>query len=263
MVERRALSLFFPGAFLLSWYPYILGKTHLVKTSGGINPLGPMVAALIVAAICYGKAGVKELLGRYMRWRIGWGPLTLALLFPAVIALLAAALNVAAGAACPKFDQLATWPELMPKFIFILLFVGVGEETGWRGFALPELQKRLSPVVASLVLGTIWAAWHIPLFGVEFPPTVVPWFVLSVLAGAMMATWLFNSAHGSLLPLPLFHAMVNTIGAGFVFPMFKGADVIRLWWIYAGLWALAAAGFAVFSKDMKARPAQSEAAWQR
>jgi len=109
--------------------------------------------------------------------------------------------------------QLAAWPELIPKFIFVLLFVGVGEETGWRGFALPELQKRLSPVVASVVLGAIWAAWHIPLFGVEFAPAVVPWFVLSVLAGA----------------------------------------VIRLWWIYAGIWALAAAGFAVFSEDMKPR----------
>jgi len=253
MAERRVLILFFPLAFLLSWYPYILGKTNLVKTSGGINPLGPMVAALIVAAICYGKAGVKELLGRYARWRIRWGPLTFALLFPAVVTLLAAAVNVAAGAARPVVAQLAAWPELIPKFIFVLLFVGVGEETGWRGFALPELQKRLSPVVAIVVLGAIWAAWHIPLFGVEFAPAVVPWFVLSVLAGAVMATWLFNAAHGSLLPLPLFHAMVNTVGAGFVFPMFKGADVIRLWWIYAGIWALAAAGFAVFSEDMKPR----------
>ena len=78
--------------------PYILGKTRLVKTSGGINSLGPTVAALIVAAICYGKAGVKELLGRYARWRIGWGPLTFALLFPVVITLLAA-VNIAAGAA--------------------------------------------------------------------------------------------------------------------------------------------------------------------
>jgi len=253
MIERRVLILFFPMAFLLSWYPYILGKTHLVKTSGGINPLGPMVAALIVAAICYGKAGVKELLGRYVRWRIGWGPLTFALLFPVVLTLLAAALNIAAGAARPVGSRFAAWPDLMPKFLFILVFVGVGEETGWRGFALPELQKRHSPVVASLVLGAIWAAWHIPLFGVEFAPAEIPWFVLSVLAGALMATWLFNAAHGSLLPLPLFHAMVNTVGAGFVFPMFKGADAIRLWWIYAGLWALAAAGFAVLSEHMKPR----------
>jgi hypothetical protein len=55
-------------------------------------------------------------------------------------------------------------------------------------------------------------------------------------------------------PLPLFHATVNTVGAGLVFPMFKGADVIRLWWIYAVLWALVAAGFAVFSQHMKPRP---------
>jgi uncharacterized protein len=107
MVERRALILFFPMAFLLSWYPYILDKTHLVKTSGGINPLGPMVAALIVAAICYGKAGVKELLGRYVRWRIGWGPLTFALLFPSVLTLPAAAVNIAAGAVRPAASQLA------------------------------------------------------------------------------------------------------------------------------------------------------------
>jgi hypothetical protein len=254
MVERRALILFFPAAFLLSWYPYILGKTHLVKTSGGINPLGPMVAALIVAAIYYGKIGVKELLGRYLRWRIGWGPLTFALIFPVAVTVLAAVVNIAAGAARPVLTQFAAWPELVPKFIFILLFVGVGEETGWRGFALPELQKRLSPVLASLVLGAIWAAWHIPLFGVEFAPAVIPWFVLSVFAGAVMATWLFNAARGSLLPLPLFHAMVNTVAAGFVFPMFKGADLVRLWGIDAGLWALAAAGFAVFSDELKPRP---------
>src|SRR5260370_31985605 len=115
MAELRALILFFPLAFLLSWYPYILGKTHLVKTSGGINPLGPMVAALIVASICYGKTGVKELLGRYTRWRIGWGPLTLALLLPVVIPFVAAAVNIAAGATRPVVSQLAGWPELIPS----------------------------------------------------------------------------------------------------------------------------------------------------
>ncbi len=71
------------------------------------------MAALIVAAICYGKAGVKELLGRYVQWRIGWGPLTFALLFPAVLTLLAAAVNIAAGTVRPLGSQLAAWPDLM------------------------------------------------------------------------------------------------------------------------------------------------------
>jgi hypothetical protein len=63
MVERRVLILFFPMAFLLSWYPYILGKTHLVRTSGGINPLGPMVAALIVAAHLLRQGGSCRVAG--------------------------------------------------------------------------------------------------------------------------------------------------------------------------------------------------------
>ena len=71
MLKRRPLLLFFPLAFLLSWYPYILGKTHLVRTSGGMNPLGVMVAAIVVAAVCYRAAGVKKLLGRYLRWSSG------------------------------------------------------------------------------------------------------------------------------------------------------------------------------------------------
>ncbi len=250
-MERRALILFFPFAFLFSWYPYLLGKTHLVKTSGGINPLGPMVAALIVAAICNGKAGVKRLLARYAQWRIGLRPYLFALLLPIAITTLSAAVNIGLGATGPNAAQFAKWSELATKFIFVLLFIGVGEETGWRGFALPELQKRLSPVAASLLLGVFWAAWHIPLFGVEFAPAIIPCFLLSVFAGAVMTTWLFNASRGSLLPLPLFHATVNTIGAGFVFRMFTGADLRRLWWIYAAVWALAALAFAVFSEALK------------
>jgi len=60
MLKEHPLLVFFPLAFLLSWYPYVLGKTHLVKTSGGMNPLGVMVAAIVAAAVCYGGQGVKQ-----------------------------------------------------------------------------------------------------------------------------------------------------------------------------------------------------------
>lgn len=173
MLKRRPLLLFFPLAFLLSWYPYILGKTHLVRTSGGMNPLGVMVAAVVVAAVCYRAAGVKELLGRYLRWRIGWSNYIFALLLPVVIVAVSATMNVLLGAARPTRAQLALWPEMLPRFIFIFLFIGVGEETGWRGFALPELQKRFSPLTASLIIGVIWAAWHIPLMGIEFRGQII------------------------------------------------------------------------------------------
>jgi len=101
---------------------------------------------------------------------------------------------------------------MLPRFIFIFLFIGVGEETGWRGFALPELQKRFSPLTASLIIGVIWAAWHIPLMGVEFRGQIIPALLLGVMSASVLSAWLFNHSEGSLLPLPLFHATVNTVG---------------------------------------------------
>lgn len=240
MRPYRPLLLFFPLSFLLSWYPYLLGKTGWVKTSGGINPLGVMVAGIIVAGVCY-RGGVKELLGRYLRWRISWENYAFALLVPVVIALAGGAINVLLGAPQPTRAQLAAWPEILPAFVFIFLFVGLGEETGWRGLALPGLQKHFSPLASSLILGVIWAAWHVPLFGVEFQAPVIPAFLVSVLAASVVCTWLFNRSRGSLLPLPTFHAAVNSTGAGYVFRMFTGGDTTRLWWIDTSLWVIAAA----------------------
>ena len=137
-----------------------------------------------------------------------------ALLLPAVIVTVSATINVLLGGALPTRAQLALWPDMLPRFIFIFLFIGVGEETGWRGFALPELQKRFSPLTASLIIGVIWAAWHIPLMGVEFRGQIIPALLLGVMSASVLSAWLFNHSEGSLLPLPLFHATVNTVGAG-------------------------------------------------
>jgi membrane protease YdiL (CAAX protease family) len=143
MVKQRPLIAFFPLAFLLSWYPFILGKTHLVHTSGGINPLGPAVAALIAAGAYYRTQGIKELLGRYLPWRGGWSNYIFATMLPVLIVAIAAVLNILLGATRPHGAQMGAWREMVPRFVFIFLFVGLGEETGWRGFALPELQKRV------------------------------------------------------------------------------------------------------------------------
>jgi membrane protease YdiL (CAAX protease family) len=247
----RSVTVFFPLAFLLSWYPYLLGKTHLVHTSGGINPLGPAVAALIVAGIFYGWRGIKELLARYLPWRAHWTDYAIAVVLPMLLVALAATINVLLGAHRVHTTEVSAWPNLLPRFVFVFLFVGLGEETGWRGFALPELQKSYSPLVASLVIAVFWAAWHIPLMGVEFKGAVIPAFLLSVVAGSVMLAWLFNRAKGGLLPIPVLHATVNTIGAGYVFPMFADGDNIRLWWIYALLWVIAAVAVVVWSPMMR------------
>jgi membrane protease YdiL (CAAX protease family) len=139
----------------------------------------------------------------------------------------------------------AAWRELPDRFLFIFLFIGLGEEPGWRGFALPRLQKQCTPLIASLILAPIWALWHLPLMGNEFPAAVIPAFLISLLGGTLIQTWLFNRTKGSVFAQMLFHATVNTVGAGLVFPLFKGSTFVSFWYIYAALWL--AAGFAVFA----------------
>jgi len=108
------LIVFFPLAFLLSWYPYILGKAHLVHTSGGINPLGPAVAALIVAGVFYRARGVKELLARYLPWRARWSDYVVAIVLPVLLVVVAAIVNILLGAPRPAAAQIRTWQICCP-----------------------------------------------------------------------------------------------------------------------------------------------------
>jgi membrane protease YdiL (CAAX protease family) len=109
----------------------------------------------------------------------------------------------------PSSDKLA---ELPSSFLFILLFIGLGEEPGWRGFALPQLQAKHTPLIASLILAPVWALWHLPLFGNEFAWPIVPPFILSVLGGTCVLTWIFNATKGSVL-LPMYFTQCSTRSA--------------------------------------------------
>lgn len=248
-IAQRELAIFFPLAFLLSWYPWFLALAQ--GRMSGPNPLGPFVAALIVAGLVKGWPGIRDLLVRIGRVRIGlrW----YAVIFGLPVALCAIAVAImAAFGQVPSAPAAAAWRELPERFIFIFLFIGLGEEPGWRGFALPRLQKNYSPLLASLILAPIWVLWHLPLMGNEFPVAIIPAFLISLLAGTLIQTWLFNRTNGSVFAQMLFHATVNTVGAGLVFPPFKGAAFVAFWYIYALLWLAAAIVLAVSRRgDLK------------
>jgi membrane protease YdiL (CAAX protease family) len=141
--------------------------------------------------------------------------------------------------------------EMPDRFLFILLFIGLGEEPG-RGFALPELQRKHSPLMASLILAPVWALWHLPLIGNEFPlPIVIP-FLLSLYGGTFALTWVFNGTKGSVLLPMLFHATINTVGAGLMFPLFSGAALVALWWIYGFVWLCIGLGALLFCANKPA-----------
>jgi membrane protease YdiL (CAAX protease family) len=234
---------------LFSWYPSILAM--LRGETSGPNPLGPLVAALVVAGIGEGWSRVRILLGRIVRVRFGLGWYAIILGLPFVFCALAVAIMAAFGAQI-SLPTASAWRELPDRFLFIFLFIGLGEEPGWRGFALPRLQEKHTPVIASLILAPLWALWHLPLLGNEFPAPVIPAFLISLLGGTLIQTWLFNRTKGSVFAQMLFHATVNTVGAGLVFPFFNGTTFVVFWYVYASLWLVAGTFTAVLSRGAQA-----------
>lgn len=239
-MRKHPLILFFVLTYLLSWYGWGFRLAGVSQT-GGLNPLGPLVAALIVTALTERWAGVKRLLAGIVRWRVSVGWYAVAFLLPIAIASLAAGFIWLLGAPRPNPTQLAAWREIPDRFIFVFLFIGLGEEPGWRGFLLPRLQERRTALKASVLLWVAWAIWHAPLFGTEFTPARIPPWMLGLFCGTIVHTWLYNRTRGSILLQMVMHSSLNAFSAGFIFPMFAGADQVRLYWVFAALWLIAAA----------------------
>jgi membrane protease YdiL (CAAX protease family) len=107
---------------------------------------------------------------------------------------------------------------LLGVWTVVLVINGYGEETGWRGYALPQLQFRFGPLTATLVLAGAWAGWHLPQFFLlqsyqDFSSAMLPVFVLGLSCGAVVLTWLYNRTGGSILAVVVWHALYNLTGA--------------------------------------------------
>jgi membrane protease YdiL (CAAX protease family) len=204
---------------------------------------GPFLGALVVLAVTEGKSGVVGLLRRMVRWRVGLQWYAVALLLPIVVTLAAAALNVFLLGAqrTSSAADLGGWSSFLLLFLLWLLIPGLAgtwEEPGFRGYALPRLQFRYSALLASLILGVLWAFWHLP-FVVTGEDIWID-ALLFPIEWSIVYTWLFNNAKGSVLIVMVFHAMNNTFSGGFVGQMFSGADSVNQAWLRLMLWGVVA-----------------------
>jgi membrane protease YdiL (CAAX protease family) len=237
--SRAPVLVFLALAFPLSWYPWILSLV-LHKGSGGPNPLGLLLAALIAASVAGGWRGASGLLRGIVR--IGRSPaaIVVALLLPA--ASIAIALLIATTQGIAVTLHAPDWSDMLDRLIFTFLFVGLGEEPAWRGFLVPTLQQRLHPLAASVMVAVIWGVWHLPLMGTEFAWPLVPAFLASLFGATFVLSWIYNASGGSILLTMFTHATLNTIGAGYAFKLIAAPDLSHFWSIYAAVWLFA--GFA-------------------
>src|SRR5918995_517877 len=218
LIRRHPLISFFVLAYALSWWPWILYAFGL--SPAPIASFGPFLAALVVLALTYGKAGIGGLLRRMVRWRVGLWWYAVALFLPVGIALAATALNVLLGAQAPSAADLGGWTGLFSTFALALLIPGVGGawgEPGWRGVAPPPLQAGRAALVASVILGAVWALWHLPF--VVATGQMGGWDIVIILAWTLVLTWVYNGTGGSVLIVMLFHAMFNTVSGSFISPL--------------------------------------------
>lgn len=226
-LQRNALVAYFVLAYAITWSLFPLAYVSL---GFAVLPLfGPAFAAILVTAFTGGRQGVKDLLSRAVRWRVRWQWYAFAVGFPFVLTLLASGISALLGQpATLKFGGLLS-------VAFAPLFIG--EELGWRGYALPRLLERTSALVASLLLGVLWAGWHLPNFLLNIPgvPAMGPFpaFLIWVVAETVMFTWLFQRTRRSVLIATLFHASIN---AFFV----DHPSLAWQWALMAGVWAIAA-----------------------
>ena len=207
-------------ACLFGWVQYIVYAFGGDPNPGAL-PLGPMIAALIVAA-CLGRDELKEWGRRLVTFRTGIGWYALAFIAPIVIISVVALVNYALGATPPTTSQLAIWTDLPGAFIFTLLFIGIGEEAGWTAFAAPMLLRRNSFMKTWLILSAIRVFWHIPLMLSDDLPWALGTF--GNVAFQFLVLWIFQRSNQRWFLAPLFHATLNTVGGNFFFRLVEGTD---------------------------------------
>jgi uncharacterized protein len=224
-MRKYPIVWFYILAFGISW----LGMISAVLASRGIAPfyrpyflflsiffaIGPALAAVIMSQVTHGKVGVGDLFKGLIRWRVGLVWYIVAVFGPVVLITVAQVVTKLLGLTVTiTVPQINLSPYII--FGFVINFLGnTCEEIGWRGFALPHLQKRYNALISTLIVGLLWGLWHLPLLFLvgnwmsEFP---LLWFI-SIVADAFMYTWIYNSTKGSILIVALLHGSLNIVGA--------------------------------------------------
>lgn len=183
-----------------------------------LNDYGPLLAALITAGITSGAEGIRDLTRRMVRWRVGLGWVLVAAFSPLAVYGIAVGIVVGLGDPPPDLSRLGTIlyiPYLgWVGWVFWILTAGIGEESGWRGYALPKLQSRMSALSATLIVTLFWVGWHLPRFFyygayMQLGFSVLPLVAHGFLAMSIVLTWLYNSTRGSILMVALFHGSYN------------------------------------------------------
>lgn len=256
LIKRHQLVSFLIIAFGISWGIWIPVMIFLARGEWHwlfyVGVYGLFLSGVIVTWIAEGGLGLRQWLKRIFRFRINilWYLLAW-FVMPIGIGFVQHGLYMLFGGRSDFSEIRPIWmyPIAVP---IAALFAGGNEEPGWRGFALPKILEFTNPFVGSLLLGLIWAVWHVPLFfspswGTSESPFYM--FLLSVLGLSIIMTWLYYKSSMSIFPVMLFHQATNAIGSYFptptaIFPGWDDWQILRggVYWLIAIVLLIATKG---------------------
>jgi uncharacterized protein len=272
-IERHPLLSYFALTFAISWGGFLIAAW---LGTGGLSPTpeqlqtmipyavpamlaGPSVAGIVLTGLLYGRAGLRELLLRLLKWRVGarWyavALLTAPLLFTAVLLVL----SVTSSEFLPRILTTSDKAGLVLMGIAVGLGAGIFEELGWTGFAIPRLRLRYGVLATGLIVGVLWGAWH---FFMNFWASgvtsgelslaiFVPTWLLGTLVGQLTAfrvlmVWVYDRTQESLLVAMLMHVSLAASTIILMPPVPGVASVIlsfvpaAVMWVVVGAVAMA------------------------
>lgn len=207
----------------------VLAMAPIVAVNAGLLPdaasqlgaLSASLAAIILVAFERGRSGLLELLGRVLIWRVGWKWWAFALFFPILPSVAALYVFNLLGGPAVDWSNLGPIWTVVPMILVLTVLAGLGEEFGWRGYAMPRLQIRFNALISSLIIGFLWGLWHFPLYLTE-GTSQIEWlegggwvlafggYVVFCMAWSIQHTWVFNNTGGSVLLAAVVHGAGNT-----------------------------------------------------
>jgi len=218
-----AISMFILAMIFGSVVSLAIATGLLPPEASQLGALSSSLAAIVLVLVEGRKGGLRELLSRFLIWRVGLQWWAIALFFTVIPSVAALYLFNLLGGPPVDWSGLPPLYTVVPLFIMLTIAAGIGEEFGWRGFLLPRLQTRHNALVSSLIIGVMWAIWHIPQFFIEgtfqhdlgsqagLLPAILTYSVF-VIVSSIQFTWLFNNTRGSVLMAAVMHGASNAWG---------------------------------------------------
>jgi membrane protease YdiL (CAAX protease family) len=217
-------AIFWGGTLAIYFLPdlyYLQNQESLVSILAtllvGIPSFAPTISALIVTGYFEGKSGLKHYANNLTKIKVKYYWYLLVFFLPIFVYALPILFNIAIGnSSNHDYFNINLWGITLPVVLYNIIFAGFAEEPGWRGFALPKMNQHYKPIISGIIIGFIWAFWHLLFYVLGSRPwSTFPQFVFTVTVISCIYTWIYQKTKS--IPLMIiFHVMHNLSNTAFI-----------------------------------------------